>query len=229
VHRSSPIDPRDDPRDDRQLLAVLSTDPGAFESFYRRHVDRVTGFAVRRCDRPEEVADLVSAVFLGVIESSPRYQPERGDPTAWLFGIATNQLRMQRRRAWRSQATVARISGQRLLAPADQLRLEEGIDAARLAGAARRAIDRLPRGERAAFSLVARDGLSAKQAGDVLGLTETAVRVRVSRARRKLRLALGDETTTGDGPLPGWPPPRRRAVFSDHATTPNLGFEEVRP
>jgi hypothetical protein len=34
---------------ERDLVARLGTDPAAFEEFYRRHVDAVTLFAVRRC------------------------------------------------------------------------------------------------------------------------------------------------------------------------------------
>jgi RNA polymerase sigma factor (sigma-70 family) len=215
---SSPAPDREQ-RDDRQLLVALGNDPSAFEGFYRRHVDRITGFAVRRCDRPDDVADLVSAVFLAVIESSSRYDPGRGDPVAWLFGIAANQLRMQRRRAWRDRAAARRVAGRRLLGPDDHVRLEERIDAERPAEAARRAIARLPRGERAAFELVARDGLTVRQVGEVLGVSETAVRVRVSRARAKLRRALDGDVAVGGGSssrdrprLLQAAPPERRVV-----------------
>jgi RNA polymerase sigma factor (sigma-70 family) len=193
--------PPDETAEDRVLLGRLDRDPAAFEAFYRRHVDRLTGFAVRRCDGPEEVADLVAAVFLAVIESAHRYDPARGEPIGWLFGVAANQLRMQRRRAWRQRGVAVKVSGQRLLEPDDVARLEERIDAERLADEVRRAIARLPRGERAVFELVSREGLTAAQAGAALGISPAAVRVRLSRARAKLR---------GDlGPVPDPDPPRR--------------------
>lgn len=185
-------DPAADPEGDRDLLARLDRDPAAFETFYRRHVDRITGFAVRRCDGPEEVADLVAGVFLAVIESAHRYDSARGEPISWLFGIAANQLRMQRRGSWRQRGIALRVSGQRLLGVDDVVRLEERIDAERLADEVRRAIARLPRGERAVFELVAREGLTAGQVGEVLGISAAAVRVRLSRARAKLRVDLGE-------------------------------------
>lgn len=185
-------DPAADPDGDRDLLARLDGDPAAFEAFYRRHVDRITGFAVRRCDGPEEVADLVAGVFLAVIESAHRYDPSRGEPISWLFGVAANQLRMQRRGSWRQRGIALRVSGQRLLAPDDVARLEERIDAERLADEVRRAIARLPRGERAVFELVSREGLTPTQAAAALAISPTAVRVRLSRARAKLRRDLGD-------------------------------------
>jgi hypothetical protein len=44
---------------DEDLLRRLSSDPAAFEVFYRRHVDRVIGFAARRVTDPADAADLV--------------------------------------------------------------------------------------------------------------------------------------------------------------------------
>jgi RNA polymerase sigma factor (sigma-70 family) len=200
--------PPADPADDRDLLARLDRDADAFEAFYRRHLDRITGFAVRRCETPEDVADLVAAVFLAVIESAHRYDPTRGEPLGWLFGVAANQLRMQRRRGWRQRGIVDRVSGQRLLDAEDVLRLEERIDAERLAPEVRRAVARLPRGERAVFDLVWREGLSAPEAAAALGISPVAVRVRLSRARAKLRAELGDTVESDPPPtLVGTPHP----------------------
>lgn len=205
--------PPDASHEDRGLLAVLSRDPVAFEAFYRRHVDRITGFAVRRCDGPEEVADLVAGVFLAVIESAERYDPDRGEPISWLFGIAANQLRMQRRGSWRQRGVAVRVSAQRLLDPDDVVRLEERIDAERLAPEVRRAIARLPKGERAVFELVSREGLTAAQAGEALAISPAAVRVRLSRARAKLRLALGEvpDPEPPERPVRAVPPATYRA------------------
>jgi RNA polymerase sigma factor (sigma-70 family) len=202
--------PPDDPVEDRDLLARLDRDSTAFEAFYRRHVDRIAGFAVRRCDGPEEVADLVAAVFLAVIESAHRYDPARGEPISWLFGVAANQLRMHRRGSWRQRGIAVRVSGQRLLAVDDVARIEERIDAERLAPDVRRAIARLPRGERAVFELVSREGLTAAQAGQALAISPAAVRVRLSRARAKLRVELGEALD---------PDPPERALHAVPATT----------
>lgn len=57
--------------------------------FYRRHVDRVVGYAARRLREPADVADLVGATFTTVLTAAPSYDPARGEPTAWLLGIAS--------------------------------------------------------------------------------------------------------------------------------------------
>lgn len=208
--------PRTAVPDDRVLLARLSSEPTAFEAFYRRHVDRVTGFAVRRCATADEVADLVAAVFLAVIESADRYDPARGEPVGWLFGVAANTLRTQRRRRWRQLAVASRVSGQRLLDADDVSRLEERIDAARLTEELRRGVARLPRGERAMLELVAYDGLSPAEAATALGISAGAARVRLHRARQRLREAVGppggDRPAATPPAVPSPPPGRRTAT-----------------
>ena len=58
---------------DRELLESLNADPAAFELFYRRHVDRVIGFAARRLPDAADVADVVATTFLTVLTSSTSY------------------------------------------------------------------------------------------------------------------------------------------------------------
>jgi RNA polymerase sigma-70 factor (ECF subfamily) len=54
----------------------------SFAALYRDHVDRVTGFAVRRLSSPGEVADVVAATFLAALERSDFYDPTKGDTAA---------------------------------------------------------------------------------------------------------------------------------------------------
>jgi DNA-directed RNA polymerase specialized sigma24 family protein len=88
---------------------MTAVDRDTFAALYRDHVDRVTGFAVRRLSSPAEVADLV-ATFLAALERSDSYDPAKGDPAAWLSGIAANLLANQRRRAVREQLARARFA-----------------------------------------------------------------------------------------------------------------------
>jgi RNA polymerase sigma-70 factor (ECF subfamily) len=63
---------------DRELLATLRADPAAFELFYRRHVDRVIGYAARRLRKPADVADLVAATFATVLTAHRGMTPLAG-------------------------------------------------------------------------------------------------------------------------------------------------------
>ena len=189
---------------ERGLMARLGTDPAAFEEFYRRHVDAVTLFAVRRVALPDQAADLVAEVFLEVIESAGRYDPDRGEPIAWVMGIAVNLAAAQRRRRASEARAVAQISGQRLLAPDDYAELEAQIDAARAARVLHEAIARLPEGQRELLALVSIDGLTPVQAARTLGIHPAAGRMRLARARRRVRAALAENATaTGIGTCSG--------------------------
>jgi RNA polymerase sigma-70 factor (ECF subfamily) len=54
----------------------------------------------------------------------------------------------------------------------------------------------LPAGERAVLELVALDGLSVHEAGRVLGISPVAARVRLHRARRRVRSRFPDLDTS---------------------------------
>ena len=84
-------------------------DGDAFAAIYREYFSRVTGFAARRLSSSGEVADLVAATFVVALERSDSYDPSRGDPGAWLVGIAANLLANQRRRAVREALARARL------------------------------------------------------------------------------------------------------------------------
>ena len=77
---------------DAELLAGTPRDRDAFAEFYRRHERSVLGFFVHWTRSAELSADLMAETFAAAFESAGRYQPERGEPSAWLFGIAHNML-----------------------------------------------------------------------------------------------------------------------------------------
>ena len=176
---------------DAALVARLGTDRDSLEIFYRRHVTAVTAFAARRCPAAGDVADVVSATFLRAISGAGTFDPHRGATSArgWLVGIALNEIRDQARSNRRHIALVARVSGRRLLDESDVARIEQLIDAQRLAPKLEEALAQLSSIEREAVLLVGVDGLSSAEAAVALGLSSTVFRARLSRGRRHLRKA----------------------------------------
>jgi RNA polymerase sigma-70 factor (ECF subfamily) len=79
-------------------------------------------------------------------------------------------------------------------------RVETMLDAARLASSAERALADLTDAEQDLFLLVAHDGLPVADAARALGLTPVAGRMRLARARRKLRAALKSGGHPGERP-----------------------------
>jgi RNA polymerase sigma-70 factor (ECF subfamily) len=175
---------------DADLLAAVP-DADAVRALYERHVDAVFRFAVRRCRSPEDVADLVSTVFLELFSAAPSYDRRRSEVRVWLLGIAARCLADQRRADYRRSELATRLGAAPDLHGDEHERVEAMLDAARLAPAAERALtEQLTHAEQAIFLLVAHDGLPVAAAARSLGLTPVAGRMRLARARRKMRAAI---------------------------------------
>ncbi|WP_043640604.1 RNA polymerase sigma factor [Nonomuraea candida] len=171
----------------RRKQAKIATDPVAFEAFYRRHIDAVTRFLARRIDDPHTVADVVAEVFVAVLDSAHTYRAEQGSEIAWLYGVARKTLSAERRRAYKQYQLTGRVSGRRTLDGDDIAELVERVDAERQARQAFTAMAGLPEGERAVLELVVIDQLTVTEAALALGIRQGAAKVRLHRARQKLR------------------------------------------
>jgi RNA polymerase sigma-70 factor (ECF subfamily) len=185
---------------DSELVPRLRSDPKALDAFYRRHVDRVTRFAARRCQNPEDLADVVADTFVEALLSADRFDPRRGEPVAWLLGIAAHRVSGTYRRDRRDRALGAALSGRELLDEDDYERLSRRIDAERLAPAIALALDAMPPGERDVLELVDLDGLAPVEAARALRILPAAARMRLARARRRLRSELGPIHLPDDHP-----------------------------
>lgn len=83
-----------------------------------------------------------------------------------------------------------RLAWQRILHEDDNLRLEGELAAAAVTNDYLEAIASLPAAEREVAELTLVEGLSPAEAARALGMSAPAVRMRLSRARRKLRRAV---------------------------------------
>jgi RNA polymerase sigma-70 factor (ECF subfamily) len=181
---------------DPELLARVRTDAAALDLLYRRHVKRVGSYAARRCREPQDVADLVAATFVSVIESAHTFDPRRGEVVPWILGIEANLWANRGRRAFRERELLARSLAEPALDEDEYVRIEEQIDAARESRRIEEALAGLDPRQREALWLVGHDGLSDRDAAAVAGVAPAAFRMRLTRARRALVRALGETETT---------------------------------
>ena len=63
-----------------------------FERIYRGNVGVITAYFARRCVDPQTVGDLTSETFVRAAAGLRGFDPKRGSPRAWLFGIAGHVL-----------------------------------------------------------------------------------------------------------------------------------------
>ena len=126
----------------------------------------------------------------------------------WLYGIATNVIRNQRRSERRFAAALRRMPS-----PPPEATFTDGVDERlgdeKQIGRALDLLSQLPRHERDIFALCAWMELSYEDAALALGVPVGTVRSRLSRARRRLReleSATGHEectaTTVQEAPEP---------------------------
>ncbi|MFC1438574.1 RNA polymerase sigma factor [Streptacidiphilus sp. N1-10] len=164
-------------------------DPSGFAEFYRQNFDTILGFVTRRTDSVHLAADLTADIFLTALEQADSYDARRGAPAAWLYGIARNVLAAHFRGSAREQQAVSRIAGRRMLVEQDIAAIEARIDAARTARQLAGRHAALSESLRAVLDLVAVDGLSTREAAQVLGISTATARMRLHRARKALRSA----------------------------------------
>ena len=70
------------------LLALCAEgDRQAFRRLYDLQAARLHGLALRICRQPSLAADAVHDAFLNVWQNAHRFDPDRGNPEAWLTGI----------------------------------------------------------------------------------------------------------------------------------------------
>jgi RNA polymerase sigma factor (sigma-70 family) len=162
-----------------------------FEKVYRAHFGLVTGYFARRSADPQTVADLTADTFVRAITSFATFDPVRGSARAWLIGIASRVFAGYCEAHSRRSDSARRIAGQRVLDADAFDDLVDRIDAEQAGGALLARLARLPRPDREVVELVDLDGLSPKEAAEVLGVSAGAARIRLFRARKALRKTTG--------------------------------------
>ena len=159
-------------RSDDDLLA--GRDPASFELFYTRHVEGVLGFFARRTGDPELAADLTAETFAAALAARRRYRPEAGAASAWLFGIAMHKLADAQRRGYAERRARRRLGMERL-------------ELTEAATGGLEALESLPEADRDLVRARVVEDRPYAELAAAAGVSEPAVRQRVSRALARLR------------------------------------------
>jgi RNA polymerase sigma factor (sigma-70 family) len=165
-----------------------------FEAVYRENVASITKFFARRSHDPHVVADLTSETFVAAITSFGTFDPAKGAARAWLFGIARHVHVRHCARSGSGRDVELRLAGRRALDADEVEDLVGRIDAEQPGRELMRRWRDLPPAERLAVELVDIVGLTTKEAAAALGVSSGALRIRLFRARTKLRNATRKET-----------------------------------
>jgi RNA polymerase sigma-70 factor (ECF subfamily) len=166
---------------------LAATPSSEFGTVYRECVGLVTAYFARRCTEPQVVADLVSETFVEAVSSFGSFDGSKGSARGWLIAIARRVFARWCAGLSDDRMAFERLRG-RLILDADETdELSARIDAQR---EGRELLERcalLPVLEREAVELVDLTGLEPKDAARALGVSAGTLRVRLHRARTRLR------------------------------------------
>jgi len=149
-----------------------------FEALFRANYPAVVAYARRRAPS-ESVDDIVAETFLVAWRRFERVPP---DALPWLLAVARNVVGTGRRGAVRRRALHLRLRHAAVGGFETPVLLGPGPVEQSLAA--------LSEKDREALTLTAWEGLTPSQAAEVLGESSGAFRVRLHRAKQRLRSAL---------------------------------------
>jgi len=165
------------------LAAVADGDRGALRELHDRHAPWVLARLQRRCASDDIAREAVQDTFVAVWRSAGRFD-RRGEPAAWIWGIAIRRLVgvLRTRGRW---SPVAEPSQVPTVVAAEEAVLT-GVEHGPLGDALATLSPEL----RAAISATVLDGLTTREAAVLLGVPPGTVKTRVMRAKQQLRGAL---------------------------------------
>jgi RNA polymerase sigma-70 factor (ECF subfamily) len=160
------------------------TDRERFQALHAALGEQLLRYFLRRSVGPSDAADLAAETYLTLWRRIDRLPEDEDGARAWAFGVARGVLLNHSRGVRRRLALADRLR--------DALLQEEGAiaDNRSILGDA---LGSLSEDDRELIILIAWDGLNPAQAAAVLGIEPGAARVRLHRARKRLRAAMSDD------------------------------------
>ncbi len=174
-----------DPRTDEQLMyATARSDAKAFRTLLNRYSQRVFGLAWRLCGNKAEAEDLTQELFLKVWRNAGTWQPQAKLET-WLYRILYNLFIDSRRRTKTPSEPLS-----------DDIRCdddspEQTLIKKRSAQEIGAALNALPDRQKEALILCYYQGLKAKDAAEILSVSQSALESLLFRGRQTLKEQLG--------------------------------------
>lgn len=186
------------------LEAARAGDAAAYGRLVRLHQRRILACAMKMMGDEPAAEDALQETFLRAWRALSRFDG-RSELSTWLYRICVNVCLNHLRK--RTRRVTADLEDPRVPdAVADPTQgatdPERSTEAAQLERALARALGELSPSLRTTVVLVLIEGVSHREAADILGCPVGTVAWRVHEARRRLRVALSDVLGEGEGELP---------------------------
>jgi len=173
----------------RSLAGISAGDADMWGEFLGREIPQLYGMFMRRWPNPTLAEELVQRTVFDAVRGRSSYDPSRGSPEGWIFGIARNNIRLEMRRRASRGGVDGDISS--YLEAIDSKPLpDEVLEQKETAAVVRAALDRLESKEQTVLRAKYIESLSAQEIARQMGITEKAVHSLLYRARISLRREL---------------------------------------
>lgn len=189
---NSPVSRPGTPGDELSLSLLQAGDRHEFARMVDLYSNKLYRLTLKMLNNTQDAEDALQETFIKAFRYIGSFDG-RSNISTWLYRIATNEALMQLRRKVPDMVSidepVEKEDGE--MEPVQIVDWCCIPERELMSGEARRqmdlAVNQLAPGLRAAFLLRDVEGLSTLDAAEVLGLTETALKTRLSRARLRLR------------------------------------------
>lgn len=177
----------DESEDDEVLVRCAAEgDESAYATLVHRHLPRILAVARRMLGEDALAEDVAQDVLVKLWRNAGAYDPTRARLSTWLYRVTAN-LCIDRLRSNRTEpledgydAPVAAVQDRELM----ERDMAENVD---------RALQNLPERQRLALIMCHYEGLSMKEAGLIMEVSEDAIESLLARGRRALKKRLQDQ------------------------------------
>jgi RNA polymerase sigma-70 factor (ECF subfamily) len=183
--------PVDESSDERLIRSITAGRGELFELLVRRHNRRIFRVAYAVLGSDDEAEDVVQQSFFNAYAHLKQFKG-RAKFATWLTRIALREALARRRQRLRS--TRSGGPGQVPEVESQTRTPEDDVSAREMISLLRAAFDALPERYRVVFMLRDVEGLSTTQTANCLRVSEQNVKVRLHRARTKLRQKISART-----------------------------------
>jgi RNA polymerase sigma-70 factor, ECF subfamily len=186
----------------RDPVERAKTDPAAFAQLYDRYAGQIYRFVRARVRDDGQAEDITADVFVSALRHIKGYQDQGRPFSCWLYRIAVNAISSH----YRCRRSHLPLDDDLALGTDGADPIEEVVHRERVRSVWR-AVDRLPRQQRAAMVLKFADDLTMEDVGAVLGKSPAAAKLLIYRAVQRLRQELAAGHAEGEDPweAQAWP------------------------
>lgn len=174
--------------DEELMSLVIKKDTDAYSELVKRHSGKYYALSYRLLSERESAEDIVQDSFLMLWNSPGKWDPEKKVKfTTWFYRVVTNAC-LDQRRKFKSE-----VSEEDVELESDEKAQDEVIELRNTKDRVESLIQGLPESQQTALALCFYEGVSNKEAAEVMDISVKALESLLMRAKTSLRQKL---TTT---------------------------------